>query len=187
MALFDLVLDFEQQVEQVRDQLPWAEVGGRWGVPGLRCLHLISLQFYLFPYCSSVTFTLCNPLDYSPPGSSVHGILQARILECVAISFSRGSSQPRMEPVSPASPALAGRFFTTVPLVKIVHLRSESTASRLMVKPAVLSLVISIAYAYWVAAALLPRCLQVATSYCCVLFFNFRDSFLVSYSENLET
>ena len=32
--------------------------------------------------------TLCNPVDFSPPGSSVHGILQARILECVAISFS---------------------------------------------------------------------------------------------------
>ena len=39
--------------------------------------------------------TLCDPMDCSPPGSSVHGILQARILEWVAISFSRGSSQPR--------------------------------------------------------------------------------------------
>ena len=39
--------------------------------------------------------TLCNPVDCSPPGSSVHGILQARILEWVAISFSRGSSQLR--------------------------------------------------------------------------------------------
>ena len=39
--------------------------------------------------------TLCNPLDCSPPGYSVHGILQARILEWVAISYSRGSSQPR--------------------------------------------------------------------------------------------
>ena len=38
---------------------------------------------------------LCNPMDYSLPGSSVHEILQARILEWVAISFSRGSSQPR--------------------------------------------------------------------------------------------
>ena len=36
--------------------------------------------------------TLCNPMDCSPPGSSVHGILQARILEWVAISFSRASS-----------------------------------------------------------------------------------------------
>ena len=39
--------------------------------------------------------TLCDPVDYSPPGSSVRGILRARILEWIAISFSRGSSQPR--------------------------------------------------------------------------------------------
>ena len=39
--------------------------------------------------------TLCDPMDCSPPGSSIHGILQARILEWVSISFSRGSSQPR--------------------------------------------------------------------------------------------
>ena len=39
--------------------------------------------------------TLCDPIDCSLPGSSVHGILQARILEWVAISFPRGSSRPR--------------------------------------------------------------------------------------------
>ena len=39
--------------------------------------------------------TLCDPMDCSPPGSSIRGILQARILEWAAISFSRGSSQPR--------------------------------------------------------------------------------------------
>ena len=39
--------------------------------------------------------TLCHYMDYSPPFSSVHGIIQARILEWVAISFSRGSSWPR--------------------------------------------------------------------------------------------
>ena len=39
--------------------------------------------------------TLCDPVDCSLPGSSVHGVLQARILECVAISLSRGSFQPR--------------------------------------------------------------------------------------------
>ena len=39
--------------------------------------------------------TLCNPVDCSLPGFSVHGILQARILEWVAISLSRGSSRPR--------------------------------------------------------------------------------------------
>ena len=39
--------------------------------------------------------TLCDPMDYNPPGSSLHGILQARILEWVAMPFFRGSSQPR--------------------------------------------------------------------------------------------
>ena len=39
--------------------------------------------------------TLCDPMDCSPPDSSSHGISQARMLECVVISFSRGSSQPR--------------------------------------------------------------------------------------------
>jgi len=48
----------------------------------------------------------CDPVDYSPPGSSVHGILQARILELVAMPPSRGSSDPGIESVSPASPAL---------------------------------------------------------------------------------
>ena len=39
--------------------------------------------------------TLCDPVDCSLPGSSVHGIFQAIVLEWIAISFSRGSSQPR--------------------------------------------------------------------------------------------
>ena len=54
--------------------------------------------FDTFHFTSEVTqscLTLCDPVDCSPLGSSVHGILQARILEWVAISFSRGSSQPR--------------------------------------------------------------------------------------------
>ena len=51
-------------------------------------------------------------VDCSLPGSSVHGIFQARILECVAISFSRASSPPRIKPLSPTSPALADGFFT---------------------------------------------------------------------------
>ena len=45
--------------------------------------------------CQSLSQTLCDPINCSPPGSSVHGILQARILEWVAIPFSRGSSRPR--------------------------------------------------------------------------------------------
>ena len=45
--------------------------------------------------------TLCDSMDCNLPGSSVREILQARVLEWVAISFSRGSSQPGMEPTSP--------------------------------------------------------------------------------------
>ena len=44
---------------------------------------------------SQLCLTLCGPIDYSPPGSSVHGIFQARILEGVVILCSEGSSQPR--------------------------------------------------------------------------------------------
>ena len=54
--------------------------------------------------------TLVTPVVYSPPVSSVHGIFQARILEWVAISFSRDLPDPGIEP---APLALAGRSFTT--------------------------------------------------------------------------
>ena len=52
-------------------------------------------------------------MDYNPPGSSVHWILQARILEWVAMPSSRGIPNPEIEPTSLMSPALTGRFFTT--------------------------------------------------------------------------
>ena len=55
--------------------------------------------------------TLCDCMGCSPPGSSVHGILQARILEWVAIPFSRDLPNPGIKPMSPA---LAG-FFTVEP------------------------------------------------------------------------
>ena len=68
-----------------------------------------------FTCCCSVTklcLTLLWPMDYSPPGSCVHGISQARILEWVVISFSRGSSRTRgWTHVS----CTASRFFTTEP------------------------------------------------------------------------
>ena len=53
--------------------------------------------------------TLCNPMDCSLPGSSIHGISQARILEWVAVSFSRGPSPPRDQTRVSCT---AGRFFT---------------------------------------------------------------------------
>ena len=57
--------------------------------------------------------TLWDPMDCSLPISSVQGILQARILEWAAISSSREFSQPKIEPRSLTSAALASRFFTT--------------------------------------------------------------------------
>ena len=59
--------------------------------------------------CAVLSLTLCDPLDCSPPGFSVHGVFQARTLEWVAMPSSRGSSQPRdWTQVT----CIAGRFFT---------------------------------------------------------------------------
>ena len=66
------------------------------------CVHAKLLQLCL---------TLCDPIGYSPPASSVHGVLQARILEWVTMLSSRGS--PGIEPETLMFPALAGGFFTT--------------------------------------------------------------------------
>ena len=52
-------------------------------------------------------------MDCTLSGSSVQGILQARILEWIAIPFSRDPPDPGIEPTSPVSPAVASRFFTT--------------------------------------------------------------------------
>ena len=71
---------------------------------------MISLQ--LVCVCMSVTQlcpTLCDPMNCSPPGFSVHGILQARTLEWIAIPFSRGSSWPRDRTLVSCT---AGIFFT---------------------------------------------------------------------------
>ena len=51
---------------------------------------------------TQLCLTLCNSMDCSPPGSSVHGILQARILECVVIPFSKDLPDPGIEPRSSA-------------------------------------------------------------------------------------
>ena len=81
---------------------------------------------YMCVYICSIIqscLTLCDPTDCSPRGSSVHGLLQARILEWVATSFSRGSSS-RTEPKCLMTPALAGRLVTIggnreVPCIRI--------------------------------------------------------------------
>ena len=83
-----------------------------------RCLDSASLKAQGLYVCVCVCvcvlviqscLTLCNPTEYSPPDFSVHGILQARRLEWIAISFSKGTSQPR-DPT--LGSCIAGRFFT---------------------------------------------------------------------------
>ena len=87
--------------------------------PHLLCLALASRFFTLVPRRKPLSSsasevaqscpTLCNPMNCSLSGSSIHGIFQARVLEWVAISFSRGSSRPRdRTQVS----RIAGRRFT---------------------------------------------------------------------------
>ena len=70
--------------------------------------------------------TLCDPVNCSPLGSSVHGILQARILEWVAVPFSRGSSWPRDQTwVS----RIAGTFFTVWAIMEAVFIFNYSSNS----------------------------------------------------------
>ena len=68
-------------------------------IPNSICIYLskISRDIYLSHVCITLCDSRVQPhtTPYSPPGSSAHGILQARILEWVTIPFSRGSSQPR--------------------------------------------------------------------------------------------
>ena len=61
------------------------------------CIHTHIYTYICMCMCKVTQsyLTLCDPVDCSPPGSSVHGILQARILEWIAMSFSSRSSQPR--------------------------------------------------------------------------------------------
>ena len=99
--------------QKLRQLLPWVgkgsarremvAVGSNENAPANVCPSWQSVVYQptVFPLhgqtegCVQSCPTLCDPMDCSPPGSSVHGILQARILEWVAISFSRGSSWPR--------------------------------------------------------------------------------------------
>ena len=68
--------------------------------------------------------TLWDPMNYSPPGSSVHRIIEARILEWVAISSSRGSSQPRIEHVCPHLLHWQGDSLPLAPSGKLFYVNS---------------------------------------------------------------
>ena len=84
---------------------PWDSPGENTAVGCHDQKVLILVQSEVAQSC----LTLCDPMDYNLPGSSIHRVFQARVLEWVAISFSSGSSQPRNRTrVS----CIAGRRFT---------------------------------------------------------------------------
>ena len=85
-------------------------MSGFYGIHTLSSLEHMPAAAAAKPFQSCPT--LCNPTDGNPLGSSVPGILQARILEWVAMPSSRALPDPGIEL---ASPALAGGFFTTEP------------------------------------------------------------------------
>ena len=74
--------------------------------------------------------TLCDPLDCSLPGSTVHRIFQEGILEWVAISFSTGSSPPMHRTCVSCRSCITGKFFTTEPLRKPKTVSSVQSLSR---------------------------------------------------------
>ena len=71
------------------------------------------LSCYIECVCAQWCPAVCDPMDCSLPGSSVHGIIPERILEWVAISSSRGSSWPRGQTHISCISCAVGRFFTT--------------------------------------------------------------------------
>ena len=98
------------QRRQFWDTAVPAEIEDTWSKP-VKNVAIIPIKYLLFSrWVMSDLF--CDPKDYSPPGPSVHGISLARIMEWIAISFSRGFSQPRDQThIS----CIAGGFFTTEP------------------------------------------------------------------------
>ena len=101
---------YQWMLKSVDESLRWNNTG-------------IVLKMSVYVLVAQSCLTLCDPMDSSPPGSSVHGLLQARTLEWVAIPFSRGSSPPRDRTrVS----CIAGRFFT-VWVTREAHQRYLST------------------------------------------------------------
>ena len=99
------LLNNKVNIDDVKNKrLPdmFGATGAKKRVISSSCMHLRALVTQSCP-------TLCDPVDCSPPGSSVHGILQVRILERAATPFSRGSFRPRDQTWASC---FAGRFFT---------------------------------------------------------------------------
>ena len=84
-------------------------------------IRYVILNKYCVYLVTQSCLTLCHPLDCSPPDSTVHGTFQARTLEWVAISFCRGSSQPRDQTQVSCVSYIASRFFTYWAIGKAIN------------------------------------------------------------------
>ena len=89
----------------------WRWAGPCWVDEEIQCLS--SNSDFVCMLHASVMSDLCKPRDWSPPGSSIRGILQARILSGLPFPSPGDLSNPGIQPPSLGSPELAGRFFTT--------------------------------------------------------------------------
>ena len=106
----------------------------KWHLMGLLSLiftltnsHFIHINKHVYVYvCGQSYPTLCGPRDCSLPGSSVHGIFQARMLEWVATSYSRRSAQPRHWACALVLPALAAEFLPLVPPGKHIYIYTHT-------------------------------------------------------------
>ena len=103
------------------------QILNHWATGGALSMY-ISISHHLCITCTCVHAqslqsgpSLCSPMNCSPSGFSVHGILQTRILEWVAMFSSRGSSQPRIEIHVSCVSCIAGRFLTTKPPGKSMY------------------------------------------------------------------
>ena len=104
--LTDRLVEFSRSLEErVHCGLQWYVCVG-----GVVMYYITFVLCVCAHMCACACSTLCDPMDCSLPGSFVHGIFQARILEQVVISYSRASSQFRIKPTYLVSPALAGKI-----------------------------------------------------------------------------
>ena len=100
-----------------------------WG-KGQALVAIYSVGHFALSFCAvclalQLCLSLCDSMDGNPPGSSVRGISEARTLEWVAISFSRGSCQPSVSCVS----CIAGRFFTHRAVLNTISLSNLTSFS----------------------------------------------------------
>ena len=119
--------------------------------------------------------TLCDPKDHSPPGSSVHGILQARILEWVAMPSSRGSSWARNWTSVSWGSCITGRFFTHWATWEI-HAKSTNPRLNICSSDTLLPFFVHVTFPLFHTSSLTPIQLLYLTRFlrtCLTWFFSF--------------